>query len=82
MPAGDLRKAFNEEATPRYTCQLATMAYDRSEGAELQILTFSGIGADGNSFEVRSEKFNPNLDPVQIARATAKALLAKQEPLT
>lgn len=82
MGVAELRKAFNAVAQPRYTCRSATMVYDRTEAGEMQILTFSGTGPDGNGFEVKSEAFNPNLDPVQIASATAQALLDKQEPLT
>lgn len=82
MGVADLRNAFNEIARPRYVCQKALSDYERGEGGELQVIRFSGTGADGNSFEVRSESFSPNLDPVEIARKTAQALLDKQEPLT
>lgn len=82
MGVADLRRAFNEVSQPRYTCRTALSGYERSEAGEVQVLVFSGTGSDGNGFEVRSEAFNPNLDPVQMARATARALLGKQEPLT
>jgi hypothetical protein len=82
MGVADLRKAFNEVSQPRYTCQKALSGYEAVEAGQVQVLAFSGIGPDGNSFEVRSEQFNPNLDPVLIARKTAQALLDKQEPLT
>lgn len=82
MGVAELRKAFTDVVQPRYVCRTATLGYERTEAGEMQILTFGGIGSDGNGFEVRSEAFNPNLDPVQMARATAQALLDKQEPLT
>lgn len=82
MGVAQLREAFNAVASPRYTCRQAYSDYARHEGGESQVLTFSGIGSDGNSFEVKSEAFNPTLDPVQVASKTAQALLAKQEPLT
>lgn len=82
MGVAELRKAFNEVAQPRYTCRDAKMAYDRTEAGEMQVLSFSGTGPDGNSFSVKSQAFNPNLNPVEMARATAQALLDKQEPLT
>lgn len=82
MGVAELRKAFNEVAQPRYTCRRALSDYERTEAGDMQVLSFSGTGPDGNSFEVRSEAFRPNLDPTEIARATAQALLEKQEPLT
>lgn len=82
MGVADLRNAFNEIARPRYTCSTALSHYEPTEAGQFQVLTFSGRGADGNSFEVKSEAYPPNLDPVQIARQTAQALLDKQEPLS
>lgn len=81
MGVRELRNAFNEAASPRYTCQRALSSYETNEAGEFEVLTFSGIGADGNGFEVRGEVPRGG-DPVLIARATAVALLAKQEPLT
>lgn len=83
MGAAELRKAFNEVAEPRYSCRKAFSHYEPVEsGGQFQVLTFSGTGADGNGFEVRSEAFHPNLSSEEIARRTAQALLDKQEPLT
>jgi len=82
MGVRDLQQAFNEIGLSRYTCQRALSHYEAMEGGQFQVLTFSGIGADGVTFEVRSEAFHPGLDPAQIARNTAKALLDKQEQLS
>lgn len=82
MGVSELRTAFNEIAGPRYNCMKVFSKYERTEAGEMQVLIFSGRGGDGNGFEVRSELFNPNLEASQVARATAQALLDKQEPLT
>lgn len=86
MGVADLRKAFNEVAEPRYSCRKAYMHYEPVGGeggaGQFQVLTFSGTGADGNGFTIKSEQFNPNLDPVEMSRVVAQALLDKQEPLT
>lgn len=82
MGTRELRQAFNDVSAPRYTCAKALSWYEPTEGSQVQRLEFSGRGADGNVFVVKSEQFNPSLDPTQIARATAQALLDKQEPLT
>ncbi len=81
MGVSELRSAFNDIARPRYTCQRALSHYERAEAGEFQVLTFYGIGADGNGFEVRGEVPRSG-DPVLIAQATARALMDKQEPLT
>jgi len=82
MGVRELVQAFNAVAAPRYTCQKALSWYEPTEGPQVQRLEFSGRGADGNGFVVKSEQFNPNIDPTQVARATAQALLDKQEQLT
>lgn len=81
MGVRELKQAFNEIGQPRYVCLNAISFYELHEAGEVQILTFSGTGADGNGFEVRGEVPRGG-DPVLIARATAQALLDKQEPLT
>lgn len=82
MGARELKEAFNTVSIPRYTCTLATLGYDRRDGKEFQILKFSGMGADGNSFNVTSEPLEPNSDVVLAAGATAQALMDRGEDLT
>lgn len=82
MSVSDLREAFNSVASPRYTCDRALLNYDRTEGREWQLLTFSGRGADGNGFEIVSGKVGPSGDLAQAARETAQRLLDRQAALT
>lgn len=75
MGVADLRDAFNAVSEPRFTCTKALMNYDRSHDAESQILTFSGMGADGNSFEVKSGRLRGNANLITAAAESAQQLL-------
>lgn len=80
MGAADLRESFNAVASPAYTCQRATLTYERHDGAEMQILTFYGTAADGTPFEQRSGALSAGVDVNAAARATAQQLLDKGTP--
>jgi hypothetical protein len=82
MAVSDLREAFNLVAAPRYTCQQALLDYERADGAEWQILSFSGRGQDGNGFEIKSDRIGPSGDLVVAARETAQRLLDQKQHLT
>lgn len=70
-----LREAFNEVASPVYTCTMALMAYERVHDTEFQILTFRGRDADGTEFEIKSEMLRPSADLGAACRETAQRLL-------
>ncbi len=82
MGVADLKATFNSVASPRYAATKAFLRYERHEGVEWQVLKFSGRGADGNGFEITSERLGPTTDVMVTALAVAQALLDKQEPLT
>jgi hypothetical protein len=75
MGVSELREAFNAVAAPRFTCQRALLDYQREGTAEWQILSFSGIAADGRAFDVKSARIKPGGDVVVAARETANTLL-------
>lgn len=80
MGTKDLREAFNAEAGDAFSCQRATLAYRQHEGAEWQILSFSGTGSDGMPFATQSELLPPKADVNQAARAVARVLIDKGKP--
>lgn len=80
MGTKDLRDAFNAEAEGVFTCSVATLGYERKDGAEWQILTFSGTAADGSPFATQSEHLKPGTDVNLAARAAARALIDKGKP--
>lgn len=77
MGVKGLREAFNKVAAPAYTCTLALLDYDFKHDAESQILTFSGMAASGEKFEVSSRDIRPNEDVYAIAAETAQQLIDK-----
>jgi hypothetical protein len=82
MGTSELRDTFNSIASPRYSCDRALLHYDRADGKEWQVLSFSGRGADGNGFTVMSSRIGPSGDLAAAARETAQRLLDRQAELT
>lgn len=79
MGAADLRDAFNAVAAPSFQCQRAFLGYEAGNGIEWQRLTFSGTAANGEPFEVRSDRVRPHGDVNAEARATAQRLLEQSK---
>lgn len=77
MGTKDLRDAFNLAADGRATCTLATLGYERADGAEWQILSFSGTDAGGAPFMVQSERLKAGTNVLEAAHETALALIDK-----
>lgn len=75
MGVAELIAAFNQVAEPRYSASKGLMSYLRASDTEWQILTFSGIGADGAPFEVRSDRLRPGTNIVIAAGQVAQTLL-------
>lgn len=82
MGTKELRESFNDAAGGAFSCQVATLGYERKDDVEWQILKFSGSAADGSAFATQSELLPPKTDLAQAARATALALIAKGKPAT
>lgn len=80
MGVAELRSAFNEVSEPAFTCSRALLAYEKSGDVQWQRLTFSGIGQDGEPFEIKSDQLRPDADVVVAARATAQALVNRATP--
>ena len=78
MGIRDMRDAFNEVASPTATCIKALMEYERSGGAEWQVMFFSGNYDDGTGFAIKSEKVRPSGDLLAASRETAQALLQQK----
>lgn len=79
MGVRELRDAFNDAAQGQATCQQCLLGYDRHGDVEWQILTFSGIGADGQPFTVKSDRIRPGSDVTMAARQTATDFVQKQQ---
>ena len=77
MGVKDLRDAFNSVTGGAFTCAVATLAYQQSNGAEWQILSFSGTDAHGQPFDTHSGLLPPSTDLTQAARNTANVLIGK-----
>lgn len=75
MGVAELRSAFNEVAEPGFSATRALLAYEREGDVQWQRLTFSGIGQDGTTFEIKSDQLRPETDVIAAARTTAQALL-------
>ena len=80
MGTKDLRDAFNLAADGRATCNVATLAYERVDGKEWQVLSFSGTDAAGAPFMVQSERLKAGTNVLEAARETALALVDKGKP--
>lgn len=80
VAATDLRDAFNAVSEPAFSCVRAFLNYEAGDGIQFQRLTFSGTGADGSVFEVRSDKLRPDTDVNLAAAAVARKLLDDRKP--
>lgn len=81
MGVGELREAFNSISAPAgITCRQALLDYERHNDVESQILLFRGTDADGNAFEIKSDRLRPNTDVNQAAKETAQRLLDQRKP--
>lgn len=78
MGVKELRAAFNEVAAPVATCIKALLEYERADGAEYQVLYFSGNYADGTGFVIKSDRIRPGEEVNLVARATAERLLQQK----
>jgi hypothetical protein len=81
MAAADLRDAFNAVSEPRFTCQRALLGYETRDQTQFQRLTFSGTGADGTVFDIRSDLLRPGIDVNLAARVVAQRLLDQPKPI-
>ena len=75
MGVKELLAAFNDEAAGKLTASQAFLRYDRSKGAEWQILTFSGTDSAGADFKVESDPLGSLTDVNAAARAVARKLI-------
>lgn len=80
MAATDLRDAFNAISEPSFTCVRALLTYEPGDNIQFQRLTFSGTGADGSVFEVRSDRLRPGTDVNLAAADVARKLLEDRKP--
>lgn len=83
MGIAAVRDAFNAVASPAYNCTQALLGYDFAHDVQWQVLTFSGMDADGNPFSV-TDRLLPGADVAAGARATAANLLSssREKPPT
>lgn len=80
MGASDLQTAFNAVGGAAFTCQRATLHYERHDNLEWQILTFHGTAADGTPFSVVSDHIAGGIDPNTEAGAVAQRLIDQRKP--
>lgn len=79
MGIAAVRDAFNAVASPAYNCTQALLGYDFAHDVQWQVLTFSGMDADGNPFSV-TDRLRPGTDVNSAARVMAQQLLDKGKP--
>ena len=75
MSAQQLKEAFNGVASPTYTCGNAYLRYVAVGGTQYQVLEFTGTDADGQPFQVKSDRIKPKGDIYLAARETAAAIV-------
>lgn len=80
MAAADLALAFNSVSQPQYACTKALLGYERHDGVESQVLTFSGRAATGEAFTIKSDRQRKNADLMLAARETAARLVEHGPP--
>lgn len=80
MAATDLRDAFNAVSEPTFTCAKALLGYEHKDEIQFQRMFFSGTGADGSVFDVRSTLLRPGTDVNLAAAAVARQLLEDRKP--
>ena len=80
MGSREIKAAFNAVASPAYVANVALLEYDRSSGAESQIMTFSGKAADGAAFTFKSRQIRPGEDVNAVAAETAQKMLDQDRP--
>ncbi len=79
MSIAEIKDAFNEVAAPA-VATVCLMDMVQGNGIEWQVLTFRGIAADGADFEIKSDRVRPGGSLIEMARETAKRLIATKGP--
>ena len=80
MGIADLRATFNDACAGQVTCTKATMNYVQQGGTEWQVLCFWGSYANGEPFEIKSDRIRPSGSLLAASKDTAATLLAKGAP--
>ena len=75
MGSAEIKDAFNAVAQPNMQAAVALIWLERDDaGKEWQVMLFRGTKASGEAFEAKTDRHDPAVDPVALARTIAKQL--------